>query len=45
MPRIAEFIDPTPDPVWRPAQQCGVTAAFGRPFAIGCIRVHTEAGR
>lgn len=39
MPRIAEFIDPTPDPVWRPAQQCGVTAAFG------CIRVHKEAGR
>lgn len=34
MLRIAEFIDPTPNPVWRLAQQCGVTAAVGGlPFA------------
>jgi mannonate dehydratase len=35
MLRIAEFIDPTPNPVWRLAQQCGVTAAVGGlPFTM-----------
>ena len=29
MLRLAEYIDPTPSPVWRLAQQCGVTAAVG----------------
>ena len=29
MLRLAEYIDPTPNPVWRLAQQCGVTAAVG----------------
>lgn len=29
MLRIAEFIDPTPNPVWKLAQQCGVTSAVG----------------
>jgi mannonate dehydratase len=29
MLRLAEFIDPTPNPVWKLAQQCGVTAAVG----------------
>ena len=34
MLRIAEFIDPVPNPVWRLASQCGVTAAVGGlPFA------------
>ena len=29
MLRLAEYIDPTPNPVWKLAQQCGVTAAVG----------------
>ncbi len=29
MLQIAEFISPTPSPVWRLAQQCGVTLAVG----------------
>ena len=29
MLRIAEYIDPTPNPVWTLAQQCGVTSAVG----------------
>ena len=38
MLRIAEYIDPTPNPVWTLAQQCGVTSAVGRLYAIGYIR-------
>lgn len=29
MLRIAEFIDPVPGPIWKLAQQCGVTSAVG----------------